>query len=109
MKINLEEFKEKLVLYFRNAKSIVLIIASMAVGAWGYKALIEVQSQKSYQHITRTMEQTSVAVNESGELLIINKETGDYVVYDNDVYLAIFNMQFQKIQSDFASKDPVKK
>lgn len=109
MRFNLDEFKGKVVVFFKNAKSIVLIVASMAIGAWGYKTVVEMQSVKSYQHITNTIDETSVAVNEREELIIFNRSTGDYVVYDKQVRLAIFNQQFEKIQTDFAAKDPEKK
>lgn len=108
MKFNWNEFKEKVVKYYKGTRSIVMIIISMAIGAWGYKAVVEMQSVKSYQHITNTIEQTSVAVNERDELVIFNRLTGDYVVYDKEVRMAIFNQQFEKIQTDFKAKEVVK-
>lgn len=108
MEFNWNKFKENAVKYFKGIRSIALIVISMAIGAWGYKAVIEIQNVKSYQHTTNTIQETSVAVNERAELVIFNRVTGDYVVYDKDVCVAIFNLQFEKIQANFKSKEPIK-
>lgn len=108
MKFNWDNFKEKMTKYYNGTKSIVVIILSIIVGAWGYKTITELQSVKSYQHITNTIEQTSVAVNDRDELIIFNRVTGDYVVYDKNVRLAIFTLQLEKIQTDFKNKNGIK-
>lgn len=109
MEIKWNELKEKIRKFFNGTKSILLIVLSMAVGAYGYKTLTEMLSTKSYQHPTNSITQTSVAVNEREELIIFNRVTGDYTIYDSEVYKAIFDLQVKKIQVDIKTKEPIKK
>jgi hypothetical protein len=72
---------------------IVLIIALLAGGVIGYY----------YHHFTKSrdlikvdnvhkMETTSVALNERNELMIIDRKSGRYIIYEDSVGSAIFNM-----------------
>jgi hypothetical protein len=42
-------------------------------------------------------DQTSVAINERGELLIIDRKTGDYTVFEGEVGQTIFQLYAAKV------------
>lgn len=77
---------------------LVLVVALVAGGIIGYY----------YHHFTKTrdvialdnvrsIKTTSVALNERGELMMIDRSTGKYIIYQDSVGTAIFNMYANKI------------
>jgi isoleucyl-tRNA synthetase len=85
---------------------ITIIIVAMAVG------FISGEIYRNYQtHITamsmqecKTPEQTSVAINERGELMIINRKKGSYSLYDSQIGNMIFGLYANKIYQSKITK-----
>jgi hypothetical protein len=95
----LENFAKKL------GNLMVLIIALFAGGVIGYY----------YHHFTKTrdvirvdkvntMDMTSVALNERNELMIIDRTTGRYVIYEDSVGSAIFAMYANRMYARATNK-----
>jgi hypothetical protein len=88
----LEGFAKKL------GNLLVLIIALFAGGVIGYYYHHFSKSKNSINiEDVKTIEATSVAINERGELLIIDRKSGKYVLYDDSVGTAIFSMYANKM------------
>jgi hypothetical protein len=51
------------------------------------------------QKIVKTTKTTSVALDEKNQLILINKETGEYQVYSDSLGLNIFNIYAKSIVS----------
>lgn len=102
--LKLESVKSFLNKLLKNLWSITVIALAISSGWYG-RGLYDKVSKNTLQQPTKTIDKTSVAVNEREELIIFDRETGDYTVYDKEVRLAIFNQQFTKIQSDFKNKN----
>lgn len=77
---------------------LVLIIALFAGGVIGYYYHHFSKSKNSINiDDVKTIEATSVAINERGELLIIDRKSGKYSLYDDSVGTAIFGMYANKM------------
>jgi hypothetical protein len=49
----------------------------------------------------RTIKETSIALNERGELLLIDRKSGDFTIYQDSVGLSIFHHYAKDIQEDY--------
>jgi hypothetical protein len=92
--IQLSSFKEKFKSLIKNVFSIALIIASMSIG------FIASQLYHRYKESTKvdiqeiqTSKQIFTAFGEKGELLLINRKTGAYNMYSDEIVKIIFNHQ----------------
>ncbi len=56
-------------------------------------------SKNPYSHAFDKKE-ISIAVNENNELLLIEKKTGDYILYSNSIGMTIFQMYANKIYNE---------
>jgi hypothetical protein len=54
---------------------------------------------------TRTINETSIALNEKGELLLIDRKTGDFIVYQDSVGISIFNHYAKDLQSSYKKQN----
>lgn len=52
-----------------------------------------------------TPDEISIAVNESNELIMIERQTGDYIVYSDTVGITIFEMYSNRIYEEAISND----
>lgn len=51
--------------------------------------------------VTKTIKETSVAINERNELMIIDRTTGEYEIYQDSIGQSIFNLYATRIQSQY--------
>lgn len=58
-----------------------------------------VKSKNPYSHAFDKNE-ISIAVNENNELLLIEKKTGEYILYSNSIGQTIFQMYANKIYNE---------
>jgi len=76
-----------------------VIIAAIAIGFISgdiynnYKNHTKLSSMQN----ARKTDETSVAVNERGELMIIDRKTGSYTLYENGLGQSIFNIYANRI------------
>jgi hypothetical protein len=76
-----------------------VIIAAIAIGFISgdiYNNYKNHTKMSSMQNARKTAE-TSVAVNERGELMVIDRKTGTYTLYENGLGQAIFNIYANRI------------
>lgn len=50
-----------------------------------------------------SIKNTSVAINERNELMIIDRSSGDYEIYTDSVGMCIFNLYAKSIQSRYSN------
>lgn len=72
----------------------ITLCTGFAIGYY-YKVMKENINATQWKSI-KSSEKTSVAINERGELLIINRQTGDYTVYEGEVGQTIFQLYAAK-------------
>jgi hypothetical protein len=98
-KMNLKPNWEKISTTLKSIGRATIIIVSIAVGFIGGEIYHNYQTHTrnlSMQE-SKTPEQTSVAINERGELMIINRQRGTYTLYDKQVGNMIFSLYANKI------------
>lgn len=96
MNEKLAKFKEKTGKFFSVAGKVAIIFLSMAVGFSineVYRNKKKVQTRVIVEKLpaTKTQLETSVAMNERGEVIIFDRQTGSYTIYADSVGLMIFN------------------
>jgi hypothetical protein len=87
---------------FLKKLSMVTIVAVTAASAFfvGYyyeRMKNSVKKEKSEWSNVKASNETSVAVNERGELMIINRTSGNYQVYQDSVGKMIFDIYASKL------------
>lgn len=85
--------------FFTNVGKITLILVCLMIGfitseAW---SVYQKGSKKDLMPRVVTMSQVSVAFNERGEMLLIDRRDGTYSVYQDSVAKTIFGLYAQKI------------
>lgn len=99
MKLQFNEIVSKCKQFFGFLGKISVIAALLSVGfiagnVWtAYKAKMQSQTMQP----VKQAEQTSVALNERGEMMIINRSTGKYEIYADTVGYLIFNLYAAKM------------
>jgi hypothetical protein len=95
----IKNFAEGFKKFFSNLGKVAIIVTAMASGY----ATSEIYhryttSVKAHQmQEPRKSAETSAAINERGELMIIDRKTGTYQVFDNEVGKVIFDLYASKI------------
>lgn len=78
---------------------IILVAAAYLIGKRSAKWFEDKKDKNPYSQVYSTNE-VSIAVNESNDLLLITKKSGEYVVYSDSVGLAIFKLYASKMYSN---------
>jgi alpha-N-acetylglucosamine transferase len=106
--MNKQVIIEKLRKFFGAAGKTVVIVSAMLVGFGVSEALNAYKKNRekevSVMPPTRSIEYTSIATNERGELLVIDRKTGEYTVYSDSIGTAIFNLYAGRIYANMNSK-----
>jgi hypothetical protein len=103
--LNLQELKEKAIKLFTAAGKVGLIIAAMFIGMITRDIYVRVMNaekpvKNSTYHNPKTATEISVAVNDRGELMIIDRKNGSYTLYQDSVGQMIFRMYAAQIYID---------
>lgn len=89
---NMEGKVKKLFKGLGNALVIaIVLVVGFFIGYYYYVLTTKPVQVSPLGHV-RTLHETSVAVNERNELMIIDRATGNYTVYCDSVGTAIFNV-----------------
>lgn len=99
MKNIILKYKDQVITYLMTVGRVVLIATSMFLGFIGgevYRAYIK-GLEISRMPIVQKVNQTSIAINDRGELMIINRESGKYVLYEDSVGLSIFRQYASQV------------
>lgn len=98
-KFDLSELTQGIKKFFNNLGKVAVIIIAMACGYAAseiyhrYEAGVRAYKMQEAQSI----QQTSAAVNERGELMIIDRKSGTYKIYDSQVGKTIFDLYAKEI------------
>ena len=79
----------------KDLGNIVLVMVTLVIGftiGYYYTTLKNQLADKTPIVNVKTMKETSVGVNERHELLIIDRATGNYIIYSDSVGTAIFDV-----------------
>lgn len=98
-----EFFKsENIVKYFKKISEIFLIVCAFYLGYVSNdiyneikKSDVVIEEPKAPE--LRTISETSVAINERNELMIIDRKTGQYEIYQDSIGQVIFKLYSNKI------------
>ena len=98
-KESLKVLWEKFLKFLNTASKVAIIVVAIVAGFAGgnlytkYKTTIEItEMQKAHDHNA-----TSVAINERGEIMIIDRKTGTYELYTDTVGKMIFDLYASKL------------
>jgi uncharacterized cupredoxin-like copper-binding protein len=91
----------------KNAKNVLTVVAFAAVATASFQLGAKYQSDKKeqvaienpYDHAF-SPEEISIAVNESAELIMIERKTGKYIVYSDAIGQTIFGMYANRIHQE---------
>lgn len=101
--------KEKVLGYVKPVLNII-IVASVATASFklgsAYQASQkeDVKVENPYSHAF-SPEEISIAVNESNELIMIERATGKYIVYSDQIGQTIFGMYANRIHQEVTNAD----
>ena len=107
--MNKEAIKKGLVKlneFLKTAGKVTIVVFAMGVGFMSGEIYHNYQNhiKMSNMQEPKKTEVTSVAINERGELMIIDRKTGTYTLFENQIGTMIFNLYANKIYSQAQSK-----
>ncbi len=102
----MNQAKEVVAKYTRPALN-TIIVAAIATVAFKAGVMYGNRPQKQaeenpYAHAFAP-DEISIAVNESNELIVIERATGDYIVYSDQIGQTIFGMYANRIHQEVAN------
>jgi hypothetical protein len=100
--------REKVMNLLKPAMNVIIVAA---VGTVMFRLGIAYQSNESQENIkvdnpyahAFSPEEISIAVNESNELIMIERSTGKYIVYSDQIGQTIFGMYANRIHQEVAN------
>jgi len=101
---------EKMKIASKNAGKISIIIIAMVIGFIAgdvYHKIIKTEEDKPVpmaQKKINTIRETSVAINERNELLIIDRQNGEYEIYQDSVGQVIFRLYASQMANNVLAK-----
>jgi hypothetical protein len=96
MKINTEILKEKVIQAAKLIGNFGIIIISLFLGYILNEMYNQFNTNTSVPQVQK-IEKISIAINDRDELMIIDLETGKYLLFSNDVGQSIFNQYASRI------------
>lgn len=98
-KENLKIYWEKAVKLFSHASKVAVISIAMFVGFSFGEIYHNYQEKMKSQELQQTKgsDVTSIAINERGEVMIVDRKTGAYQVFSDDVGRMIFDIYAAKM------------
>ena len=85
--------------FMRKVVNYVFLLLVLAVGFFVGKTYVELKPEEKDPLTTQSVDKVSIAVDESNQILIINRETGEYQIYSDSVGITIFKMYANRIYS----------
>jgi len=99
--------KEKVIAFAKKAFTYAIIVGALVIGFFIGKRFPyntpHVQDNP-YSHAYNENE-VSIAVNESNELLVIDRKTGKYVIYSDKIGMTIFKMYTNRIYQNAVTNE----
>lgn len=96
--------KETILKIVKPALNVVIIVsvatASFKLGGmYQTSKKVKVKTENPYSHAF-SPEEISIAVNEANELIMIERATGEYIVYSDQIGQTIFGMYANRIHQE---------
>jgi archaellum component FlaG (FlaF/FlaG flagellin family) len=98
-----QQILEKALDASKKIGTILLFCIAVALG-YSVCEIYHYTKNKSTQD-AKSIDQVSVAINESGELMLIDRKSGEYEIYQDSIGEAIFNLYANKIQSRYETSN----
>jgi hypothetical protein len=96
----MKNIKERFIVYINKAASVILVAGSLVLG-FGigyYFHILDTMSSTSVKvEKLKTNKEVRIAIDESNQLIIMDKNTGSYQMYSDTVGRTIFNMYAKQI------------
>lgn len=97
--MKMKEFLIKFSMYFKRAGKIIIILIAMFVGFFTgeiyHRYKDKIMSEK--MPIPKTHKEVSIAINECGEIMFIDRSTGKYQLYTDSVGQIFFDLYSTKM------------
>jgi len=105
-KIDWTKVLEKTKTFFKNLGKAAIIVIAIGVGFASAEIYHFIQLKAKAQNLqtVKKIQNTSVATNERGELMIINRTDGSYQVFEDSVGMQIFKLYANNIHSNISSE-----
>ena len=87
--------------FFKNLGKVLLFVIAVCFGYGACELYHFTKRDPEVAKHPQTIRQTSVAINERGELMLINRKSGDYNIYQDSVGEAIFNLYASQIKNKY--------
>lgn len=96
---NKQTTKQKVLNVLKTAGSVIIIAVSLFVGFTSGEIYRAYKKGIATTHMPQSqkIEATSVAINDRGELMIIDRGTGTYLLFQDTVGQSIFNLYASRI------------
>lgn len=99
--------KEKVITFTKKAFTYAIIIGALVIGFFigkRFPSNPQHSQDNPYSHAYDENE-VSIAVNESNELLVIDRKTGKYIIYSDQIGMTIFKMYTNRIYQNATSHE----
>ena len=99
--------KEKVMTFVKKAFTYAIIVGALVIGFFIGKRFPSNNhhvQDNPYSHAYDENE-VSIAVNESNELLVIDRKTGKYIIYSDKIGMTIFKMYTNRIYQNANSNE----
>lgn len=99
-KFNLKSALEKVKVFIKHFMFYVVFVLSLIAGfsvGYHYKTLVSLTKNNISKPEVVMKQDISLAIDESNNLLVINKKDGTYILYEDSVGRTIFNLYAKNI------------
>jgi hypothetical protein len=96
-----QEIRSKLKDYTVKLGRVFLFTLAVILGYSVCEIYHRTKTSPSVGKEVKTISETSVAINERGEMMIIDRKTGDYTIYQDSVGKSIFTLYANSIQAKY--------
>ena len=98
MKMNIQKVKEALKKFFSGAVFVLSIASGIVLGFWaGYYFRNIEEKPDPIKFITKS--EVNISMDDGGNLIIIDKNSGKFVIYSDSVSKTIFKLNLKEITS----------
>jgi hypothetical protein len=99
--------KEKVMTFAKKAFTYAIIVGALVIGFFigkKFPSNTPHLQDNPYSHAYNENE-VSIAVNESNELLVIDRKTGKYIIYSDKIGMTVFKMYTNRIYQNATSHE----
>lgn len=99
MEFKVKDYFEVVKRFFNNLGKVAIIVIAMACGYAASEIYHRYEDgvKANKMQEPKTIKETSAAINERGELMVIDRSNGTYQIFDGEVGRTIFNLYAKEI------------